>query len=546
MITESGRLLRARVSRRRTDEGGPVFRLPVFTILIVALLAAVLLGAAWREARQMSAQSDGSSIALQAWAMLHGNLLLHGWRTADLSFYTTEIPVYMVIEAVRGLRGSIAIAAAVNYTLLVAGAAAVAKGRVPGREGLVRAATAVVIMAIPSVVAGRTLLWGPDHTATAIWVLLALIVAERAGRRWHGPVLAALILAWASVGDPLIQVIGAAPLALAGLVRAARLRDRRYLSLVAAAIAAVAAAHEATALISSAGGWQVVSSGERFVTAAQLPGNLAVEAEDFLGLYSADFLGQKAGPPLIPVLAHLVIAAAVAVAIIIAARRFVRGPADGEDADLTADVLVAAIACNLLAYLLLYQASPGQIREVAPVFALGAALAGRVLGGPLARARAEPVLAVGVAACVLSLGPAVNGRPAAPQTQPLARWLAAHHLTSGLAGYWQANSTELASAGPGQGPSIEVRPVKGTVKGTAQGGRPVPYIWEAYLPSFRSGQAHFLVLTTGVLAANPAITVAGATREFGKPSHVYRFDQYTILTWHRNILPDMPPPPAGP
>jgi len=47
--------------------------------------------------------SDGASNALQAWAMLHGNPLLRGWQLSDVSFYTTELPQYAALEAIRGL-----------------------------------------------------------------------------------------------------------------------------------------------------------------------------------------------------------------------------------------------------------------------------------------------------------------------------------------------------------------------------------------------------------------------------------------------------------
>jgi hypothetical protein len=36
--------------------------------------------------------SDGASDALQAWDMLQGNVLLHGWWLGDVSHYTTELP----------------------------------------------------------------------------------------------------------------------------------------------------------------------------------------------------------------------------------------------------------------------------------------------------------------------------------------------------------------------------------------------------------------------------------------------------------------------
>ncbi|MFY9671591.1 MAG: hypothetical protein WAK44_26870, partial [Trebonia sp.] len=45
--------------------------------------------------------ADGASTMLQAQAMLHGNLLLKGWWIADASFYTTELPEYMIVTALR-------------------------------------------------------------------------------------------------------------------------------------------------------------------------------------------------------------------------------------------------------------------------------------------------------------------------------------------------------------------------------------------------------------------------------------------------------------
>ena len=64
--------------------------------------------------------SDGASNALQAWDMLHGNPLLRGWTVTDVSFYTTELPEYMLVEAVRGLHADVLhISAAITYTLVV-------------------------------------------------------------------------------------------------------------------------------------------------------------------------------------------------------------------------------------------------------------------------------------------------------------------------------------------------------------------------------------------------------------------------------------------
>src|ERR1700733_7143529 len=57
--------------------------------------------------RNQRVESDGASNALQAWDMLHGNLLLRGWTVTDVSFLTTELPEYMLVEAVRGLNADV-------------------------------------------------------------------------------------------------------------------------------------------------------------------------------------------------------------------------------------------------------------------------------------------------------------------------------------------------------------------------------------------------------------------------------------------------------
>ena len=114
----------------------------------------------------VAATSDGAALALQARDMLAGNWLLHGWTLSDVSFYTTELPEYVLVEAVRpfGL-GVIHVAAAATYTLLVLAAFWLARGRAAGREGLARGALAAVIMVAPQLGYGAfVLLLSPDQS----------------------------------------------------------------------------------------------------------------------------------------------------------------------------------------------------------------------------------------------------------------------------------------------------------------------------------------------------------------------------------------------
>ena len=47
--------------------------------------------------------SDGAINELQAWDLLHGNVLLRGWRIADANFYFLELPLNAITAAVFGL-----------------------------------------------------------------------------------------------------------------------------------------------------------------------------------------------------------------------------------------------------------------------------------------------------------------------------------------------------------------------------------------------------------------------------------------------------------
>jgi hypothetical protein len=507
----------------------------------VAAGVVLLFFCAQREARQMGVQSDGAGMVLESWAMLHGNLLLHGWHLSDVSFYTTELPEYMLVELVRGLNPDVVrICAALTYTLLVVLAAAVAYGSRPAdkRTALVRAGITVAVMIGPTVAATTVLLNDPDHTGTAVPVLFALLVLDRGRRRWWVPVLVAAVLGWALVGDSLVLLIGVAPLVIVcgarsfGLLalRGQPLAVARYdLALAAAGVAAAIGGTALSALIKSSGGFALSPQATQYaVQSAAVPANAAATVSNFLGLFSADFFGARLNSWLAVTAVHLAFACLVAGGLLVALRASGRNFLHG---DLVAQLLAAALVINLLGYLLLYPGSSATVREIAPVFGLGGALAGRVLGGPLLRRRLEPLLALGaVAAVTVLLPPLLTVTPAAPAASGLARFLAAHQLSRGLAGYWNADSTTLDSAGRVVVAGVRFRPGQGLVA----------YPWEVDTRLYDSSanDANFLVATGP--GARSAVTEPEAVAAFGRPYRRYRYHGYTILVWHKNLLAQLP------
>jgi hypothetical protein len=504
-------------------------------------VAAALFTCYLLQSRTIPAGPDGASIDLLAWDMLHGNPLLRGWWVADVTFYTTELPQYVLLESARGLSPDLAhLGGAMTYTLLVLLAAFLARGRTRGPAGVARAMLGGGIMLAPQLGDGtQTLMQGPDHTGTAVPVLALLLLIDLAGRRWWVPVVTALVLAWVLAGDALVIFIGTAPLAVAGAAHACRGVARREgwraqwyeLSMAAAAIVSVPAGLAGVALIKALGGWQMSSLQTQLAPAALLARNFRITGQGLLELFGADFIGAGSARAVAFAVLHLAGVALVAWGVCAAVRGFLRADR------LIEAVLVAAIAFDVAAYAFGVQVSDLlSTREIAPVLPLGAALAGRLVAERLLAWRPRrlvvPALVAGLACYAAMLGYGAAQPAPAPAFEDLAAWLSAHHLSSGVSGYTQANIVTVESQG-----RIALRPV-------GPAGPDGRYVaarqWEAnrawYDPA--AHRANFAVLST-VGAAEVSGPEVIAT--FGRPARTYHYREYTIMVWNGNLLARLRP-----
>ncbi len=523
--------------------------------LALAAVAVVLFLAYLRVSRTVPVDSDGASNALQAWAMLHGNLLLTGWWVSDVAFYTTELPQYMLLIAARGFGPDVVhTAAAMTYVLLVLLAGLLARGRSTGPAGVARFAVAAGIMIAPQLGGGAdVLLLSPDHVGTGVPLLLIWLIVDRARPRAYVPVAVGILLAWVQVADSLTLLVATGPLIAVCALRAAadlvRRRSRRpggirrhELGLAVAAAASVPVALLAGRLIHSHGGYTVWSASTRLYKTGTLPAHLALTGHGLLELLGADF-PQQPGTAVFFAAVHLAGVALAAAGLALALRQLLKG-------DLIAAVLAVAIVVNVAAYVV--SRSPidsWSAREISAALPYGAVLAGRLVAGPLARRLQSPAAARGPAArglrqavlaaacaCALAYAAALGyaaSRPSQPaEDQDLAGWLTAHHLTYGLASYWQANNTTLDSSG-----RVHVLPV------SIHHRKVTPRLWESDIGWFapRRHYADFLVTVTGPPKDVVKKLARRALQNFGRPARVYVFGRYTVRVWHQNLLRELGP-----
>ncbi len=565
-----------------------------------ALAAAVLMFCYLRIAGATQVNSDGAGLVSQASDMLHGNLLLHGWWATDVAFYTTELPEYLVVTAAAGVRPEVVhICSAITYTLLVLLAAFVARGRARGAEGMVRAVLAAGIILAPQPTGPTLVLLGnPDHVGTGVPVLVLLLLldwaAGRAGRaRWWVPVVAGLLLAWSIIGDPLIEVVGVAPLFLASVLRAGwilwsrrvakeetgpagpRAAARRAWSaawyewsLALAAVAAVFVAAAGNRLIRALGGYAVATPAYGLQSLHEMVHGLRTAAQSVLVLFGADYKTVTGAGNVAFALVHL-IGVAVALAgfgfgVWCLLRPFARlararrlGTAAVAPGDLVTDFLVIAIAANCAAFVLevpienIYSS-----HEIAPVLSLGAALAGRTLGSVVYGRRpwTEPAPAGTVSGGAQDPGPRPARTGARRVLLPaLAAGLAVYAVLLGIAAaHRQAPPRNVALAAwlarnhltSGFAPYWEAASVNVDTGGavtvlavTDSGwhGHVAPQKWETntLLPD-KMPPAHFVLISPAEKVRRSAVFAT-----FGKPVKSYKYGPFTIFVWRENLVPVM-------
>jgi hypothetical protein len=496
-----------------------------------------------RQAQTYQLNADPAGQALQAWDMLHGNLLLRGWWLGDVSFYTVELPLNMIIEAIVGLRPvEISILAALIYTAVVLLTALLAKGSARGREGVVRALLGGGILLAPSLVLGtRVLMQGPDHLGTAVPILLMLLVLDRARERWWVPVVVGVLLTLAQVSDVLATFAGAVAVAVAcgvrvflDVVRCQRpLKSAGYdISLGLAAVFSIGLARLVLWGINAAGGFYMrpPKNGMGLAPISALPTHAWETGYNLLILFGADFFGQHTVIGVVFALLHLAGLALALWGLLIGLSGFF-----GRTADRVIQVLVASTVIILAAGIFgNYMSKIVGAHEIVTVLPFCAVLAGRLLGSGLVKARLVPLLAVGLA-CYLGALAYNDTQPVrAPLHADLADWLEAHHLTTGLAPYWESNITSLDSGG-----RVRLAPLK------PGGASANPYESDSAWYDPAVSRANFVVTVSAPPSDASLVTPDEVQAQFGPPARTYHFDEYTVMVYDYNLLTRLQVPSLG-
>jgi hypothetical protein len=432
--------------------------------------------------------SDPANNVLQAWDMVHGHLLLHGWILGDVTFYTFELPLLGIIELFFGVHTiTLHVALALVYLIITVCAAAIA---VTGSRGPARAARAAVVVAVLAApIFQMTDSWIPislpDHTGTSVFLLLPFLMVDRADRddralaaRYTAPLLC-LILAAGQLSDVTVRFVAVpAIVVVCG-----------YRLLVARKLVNRDGVHLAAAVLS-------------------VPLSLAVAyyGHPHSGVGAAIVFGW----------ACLLV---VAVGIVRVLWRW-------RTASRAEQLLVIAIAGNLAVYTLSALVNADSPHDIIAVVPMGAVLAARALIPERLTSRVAVLAGCGLAG-VAALVP-MSLSAARPLTRPtsaatLSTWLSAHGLHYGLGGYWNASGVTLQS-----GNQVQVRTIQQT-------GREITtYAWESDAAWYDPAKhyANFVIVSP---TATPSLAIVD--RVFGQPASTNLVSGDKVLIYKKNLLP---------
>ena len=487
--------------------------------------------------------SDGANSALQAWDLIHGHLLLHGWLLGDATFYFFELPLIGVVQLVFGL-GTLSTHVASTLVFLIVAACVVALAVTgSGPAAAARSAVAVAVLAGPLLTMQTVwlLVEEPDHTGTSVFLLASILLIDRVpGRRFTAPLLCVILCA-GQLSDLTVRYVAVPAIVVACGYRVLATRKLRSPDAAAVVAAAVSVPLEwlLSALMKRAGGFLMDQPRTEVAPLRQWPSHAPAIWGAVRYLFGTVYRPDVLLGPLGAAFGMACLAAAII--------GFVRVTWTWRRASAAEQLLAVAIVLNLGVYLVSARPEASGFHEVAAVLPCGAVLAARTLVPARITGELRAVAVVMATALIAllplcsaatrpSVGPALGpaqGDGATAPTAPLTSFLQAHGLRYGIAGYWEASIVSLQSSG-----KVEVRAVVVAQKRHTT-------IWEINAPWWEANSLWYDATrydaTFAVADVHGRYPAAAFEQVFGRPAATYRVQNWLILEYHTNLLRHLPP-----
>jgi hypothetical protein len=483
--------------------------------------------------------SDGAGLILEAQAMRHGNVLLHGWYFGSDPYNTTEAFIDAVGSVFLTGGQLLKVSPAFVYAATLCTAAYLAARCIPApatrTTRWLAAGACAALVAFPVGPNFAMVQVGSLHMGTILAGLVALVAYDQYVKRSsslsrrgaaHGELRTAI---GAPEGQEATTSASADSSWTTSVSDSVRGHDQAggglptaWSTLGAAVLALLLGLGARQLLIMS--GMHIGSAASRLAS-PELIWNHVVWLVGDLGAFFHIVLWPQMGyaqrVPFIVLNVGFFLVAMAGFALLLRRTLFPRAMRDS-----LGSVVSWCIVCNIAAFLLTtFAYNIGGLRYLLPTFVCLGILCYLALSEVIARRYLGRYVLAFVAVSGLSCGVMLANAPLVQiRQQPLIAFLQSHHLTVGLGTYWDANITTLRSNG-----QVRVLAVQ------AAGGRIHPYYWVvdgAWFDRAQLSKVRFVVTDE---LANIVPFQAAVTASFGAPDHIYHVGHYTIDVWDRPI-----------
>jgi hypothetical protein len=485
---------------------------------------------------------------LQGTDMAKGNVLLNHWYSGSDNFLTIDLVFFAFAVLIFGQKVVLLhFVSCLVWAALIFAAGHIAAFRLTRWARLCAMLTVIALLALPCPLLAQALSQSLVHIGTSLYVLVAFIALRkgRFGRSW---LIATVVLAASTFGDPLTIAYALGPAFAVGILESIRERDwRRGMATWSAPIIAVVLAglfRLATNLL----GTFRISSSAPLVSHSQILQNLR---SLFPGMISLLGLGpslRTSGVPweleIFRSFGVLILTIGVFVAIrsllsgFLSRQRRIDVQATAEGSDFRfrlSDLLFLAVVGDGATYVLLGRPESG-LHYLTPgiIFAsiLGAMSLGQFVerGSSLRTLRVVTVATVLIVGCSASSVAVILTDSVSPSPYSgVASFLVGHHLYKGVGDYWTSAPVTVYSDG-----KVAVRQVTTSTAGGLE-----PYLVLSK-STWYTGKFQFLIYSLNESAYGASQHYGQAISEnshfpFSQVAQTYSYLDFRIVVWERPV-----------
>lgn len=496
--------------------------------------------------------SDNASMLLEAKSIVDGDTFLKGWTLSTVSYYTTEMPFYIIGIWLFGFSEKVIyLVTAINYALLTLtiiyitstwqpvlpgprGFSLTASSSGSGsnrNDGVISIRTIAISLCLSLFIAALIPTWelhSPVHIVGFTYCLWSIFFLKKIDQPTHLVRLVGwgFLLLLAFFGDNFTIYAWGLPVIIILSVKAFTEKNKsnsiKYLVTI---FLSILLSKGILYLISANGGLSIpgVVDEFKFVDYPMIGNNLYLFFIGLFDLFSVNFFGQ----PIFSINTilssfHVLGLALFCFVVLWSVKHF-------RKLSTIQQILTVGIVLNLAEYLLgNVSINRATVRYLMPSLIYSILLMTSLIGeGTLLRYPSKYLLPV----CILiglSLIPALSFYEPELPVSNLSEFLISQHLQNGYGPYWVASITTVHSGG-----AVSIRPVICT------GGKSMkPYDWLSEEDWYQQ-RSTFLVVDRSEKEKSYNITEKTAVSAFGTPRQIYRIDGYEILVWDKDISPKL-------